>query len=266
MQLLVPRIRPGVRPMRKRISLVLVVDNPSVRGGVMSLIRAQRSFHVLAVSTEVEAALRQVREIRPDIVLLNLRPEGDDSLTLAGALHGDVPKSRVIIMGLVAPQQDVASFLRAGVSGFIMAGASFETFLNAIHSVARGIQVLPPELTRSLFDQLKRHKVRGGPRRTLDVGRLTDREREVADLIVQGLSNKEIAARLEIALHTVKCHVHKVLSKLAVNSRLEVDAFSQSRRGSPDGYARASSRLPVRHPIPSTESFPSRLPALRSDR
>jgi DNA-binding NarL/FixJ family response regulator len=138
------------------------------------------------------------------------------------------------MMGLQTAQKDVSSYLRAGVSGFIMAIASFETFLTTIQAVAGGAQVLPPELTAALFAQLKRHSVQGGPRRVLDVGRLTQREREVADLIVQGCSNKEIAAHLKIAFHTVKSHVHNVLSKLAVNSRLEVAAFSRKRTATED--------------------------------
>ena len=213
--------------MNKRISMVLIDDTSSARTGVVARIRAQAGFRVLAVLAETEAALEQVRETKPDIVLLNLRQEDDDSLTLAGALHGEAPESRVIIMGLVPLRQDVASFIRAGVSGFIMSGASFDEFLRTIHSVARGIQVLPLELTRPLFGQLKRYGVRGRPKKHLDIKRLTPREREVADLIVHGCNNQEIADRLQIALNTVKGHVHKVLAKLAVNSRLEVAALSR---------------------------------------
>ena len=213
--------------MSKRISMILIDDASSSRTGAVARIRAQPGFRVLAVLAETEAALQQVRETKPDIVLLNLRQEDDDSLTLAGALHGEAPESRVIIMGVVPPRQDVASFIRAGVSGFIMAGASFDEFLRAIHSVARGMQVLPLELTRPLFAQLKRYSVRGCPKKQLDVKRLTTREREVADLIVRGCNNQEIAIRLQIALNTVTGHVRKVLSKLAVNNRLEVAALSR---------------------------------------
>ncbi len=152
--------------MRKRISMVLIDDNPSARERVVALLRAQPEFHVRAAPPETDAALQRVRETKPDLVLLNLPREGDDSLRLAGALHGEVPDSRVIIMGMEPLQADVASFIRAGVSGFIMADASFDTSLSTIHSVAQGIQVLPLELTGSLFGQLKGHRVRGRPKRT----------------------------------------------------------------------------------------------------
>lgn len=108
-----------------------------------------------------------------------------------------------------------------------MANASFDTFLNTIHSVAQGTQVLPSELTRSLFGQLTRHGTRGRAEARQDVKWLSNQERPATDLIVQGLSNKEMAARLRIALPTVKSQVRKVLSKLAINGRLEVAAVSQ---------------------------------------
>ena len=216
-------------PVSPRISLVLIDDNFSPNQGVVAHIRAQPGFRVLATLAEVEAALKEVRRIKPDVVLLNLRPHGDDTLTLAGALHGVVPESRVVVMGLLPKQTEIAGFIRACVRGFIMADASFDVFLRTIQSVAHDIHVLPPELTHSLFGQLKEDATRGRPRPTLDTKLLTARERAVTDLIVQGMSNKEIAVRLKIALHTVKGHVHNILSKLAVNTRLEIAAFSANR-------------------------------------
>lgn len=214
---LVRRARP-----RGRISLVLVGDNLLAREGVVGLIRARSGFHILAASAGIEEALETVREIKPDMVLLNLRRKGDDSLTLAGALHGEVPEFQVIIIGVAPLRGDVASFVRAGVSGFLMANASFDTFLSTIHSVAQGMRVLPSELTRTLFGQLTGHGVQGRRETRQDVNRLSTRERAVTDLIVQGLSHKEMAARLRIALPTVTSQVRKVLSKLAVNGLLEV--------------------------------------------
>jgi DNA-binding NarL/FixJ family response regulator len=158
------------------ISLVFIDDNRSSRQGLVTVIRAQPGFHVLAASADTEEALRTVREARPDVVLLDLGQEDDDRLALATAFHGEVPESRVIIMGLGPLQEDVASFVRAGVSGFIMAGASFDEFLHTIHSVAHGTQVLPLELTRSLFGQLNRPGVPPRPKRAAG-GRAAHRSR-----------------------------------------------------------------------------------------
>ncbi|MDX2123187.1 MAG: response regulator transcription factor [Gemmatimonadota bacterium] len=214
---------------RPPISIVLIEDHRSASMSVVVRIREQPGLRVIAVAADAETALAAVRDTRPDVVLLAMGQLDDDRLTLAGALHGESPDSRVVIMGLGVRQEDLTGFVQAGVSGFIMAAASFEEYLQTIHAVARGVQVLPRELTRSLFGQLGRHRRPGLPRRKVEIRRLTAREREVAGLITQGLSNKEIARRLTIALHTVKTHVRKVLSKLAVNSRLEVAAFDHER-------------------------------------
>jgi DNA-binding NarL/FixJ family response regulator len=216
-------------PVSPHISLVLIDDDLATHKGVVAHIRAQPGFRVLATLAEAEAAIKRVCDIEPDIVLLNLRPRGDDTLTLAGALHGAVPESRVVLMGVLPKQANITGFIRACVRGFIMADASFDEFLRTIQAVANDMHVLPPELAHSLFGQLKEDATRGRPRRTLDTKRLTTREHAVTALIVQGLSNKEIAVRLKIALHTVKGHVHNILSKLAVNTRLEIAAFSRNR-------------------------------------
>ena len=143
----------------KRISVVLVNDNPSERKRVVSGITAASGLQVLAAAAGTAAALRKARETRPDLVLLKLRREGSDSLTLAAALHGGVPESRVVLMGVGPQQEELISFVRAGVSGFIMEDAPFGRVLSTLRVVAQGIQVLPLELTHSLFDQLKGYDV-----------------------------------------------------------------------------------------------------------
>lgn len=212
--------------MPRRTSIVLVDDSAMPHSELVTRIRDQPGFHILAALADVETAMEQICATRPDIVLLNLRQRGHETQTLAGALHGKVPGSRVIVMGMEVPQLDIARYLRAGVSGFIMTGASFDTLLDTIHAVALGQPVLPEALTGSLFRQIKKHGVLGRPRRPPGMARLTARERQVADLVAEGLTNRAIGLRLEIAMHTVKSHVHRVLGKLSVNSRLELASLS----------------------------------------
>ena len=220
--------------------MVLIDEKPAAREGLATLLRMAPRFHLLAVSATMEEAREQIRETRPDMVLLNLRLESRDSLVLAGALHGEAPGARVIILGLEPVQAGVASFIRAGVSGFVMLDAPLTTLVGTIDSVAQGIKVLPFELTPVLFGQLRAPEVTRRPKRTLDVGRATNQKRAVTDLIVQGLSCKEIAARLRIALRTAESVVHDVLAKLTGNHWLEVAAFSWS--GAIPAITGASSR------------------------
>jgi len=216
----------------KPISLVLIDDNRLLREGLAAMIHTQPGFKVLAASADVDEALKKVREAKPDVVLLDFGLEDHDSLSLTATVHGEVPEAHVIVMGLLPLQEDVANYVQAGATGFIMKDASFEDFFETIRAVAAGAQVLPPALTNSLFSQIARNAAGGSKARVLEAVRLTNRERQVIDLLGEGLSNKEIATRLKIAVQTVKSHVHNVLEKLALRSRLEVAAFTHARGGS----------------------------------
>ncbi|MDZ4675727.1 MAG: response regulator transcription factor [Gemmatimonadota bacterium] len=209
------------------ITLVLVEDNRLRREGLAGLIRTEPGFSVLAASADVGEALENIRRGKPEVVLLEFGLGDHASLGLTATIHGERPEAKVIIMGLMPEQDDVADYVRAGASGFVLKDASFEVLLSTIRAVAGGVQVLPEVLTASLFTQIASdlpvHKASlgGGTR-------LTPREHEVVELLGEGLSNKEIANRLHIAVHTVKSHVHNVLEKLALCSRLEVAAFHHS--------------------------------------
>ena len=227
----------GTGPARAPIALVLIDDNRLLREGIAAMIHSQPGFKVLAASADVDEALAKVREAKPDVVLLDFGLEDHDSLNLTMTVRDEVPEARVIVMGLLPLQEDVADYVRAGASGFIMKDASFEDFFATIRAVAGGAEVLPQALTNSLFSQIARNAGQGNKARILEAVRLTNRERQVVELLGEGLSNKEIATRLHIAIHTVKSHVHNVLEKLALRSRLEVAAFT---------HAGGASRIPPR--------------------
>ena len=131
-------------------------------------------------------------------------------------------------MDLLPVHEDIVEFVNAGVSGFILKDATFEDLVSTIRSVADGAHVLPPEMTSSLFSQIAKEAVVRGKAAALECVRMTAREREVIDLIGEGLSNKEIAARLTIATHTVKSHVRNVMEKLALHTRLQIAAFAHN--------------------------------------
>ncbi len=143
---------------------------------------------------------------------------------------------------------DIIELVEAGAAGFILKDATIEDFLETIRSVARGMKVLPPLLTGSLFTHVVDHALRQGKGKLPEAVRMTKREREIIVLIAEGMSNKEIAQRLNLSTYTVKSHVHNILEKLALHSRLEIAAhFHKTRRGlSPARHLRyPSSRPPL---------------------
>lgn len=198
-----------------------------LREGLASLIREQPGFQVLATSANIIEALQKVREAKPRVVLVDFGLQNHDSLRLTATLRREVPEAKVIVMGLFPLQEDVADFVRAGASGFVMKDASLDEFLATIRLVANGTDVLPTQLTGLLFSQIAVRAIEGGKSPILEAVKLTQRERLVVELIGEGLSNKEIAARLHVAVHTVKSHVHNVLEKLALHTRLEVAAMTR---------------------------------------
>ena len=143
-----------------------------------------------------------------------------------------MPQTKVIGMGLIPSQQDIVEFVEAGAAGFILKDATVADVLDTIRAVSRGMKILPPLLTGSLFTHVVTHALRKNGGKILDAVRMTKREREVIVLIAEGLSNKEIASRLNLSTYTVKSHIHNILEKMALHSRLEIAAHTH---GNTDG-------------------------------
>ncbi len=211
---------------RATIAVALVDDNRLLREGIAAMLRLRPEYRVVRASASVDDVLHIMAHDAPDVLLLDLGLVDEDSLETASRLRNEAPLLRVILMGLSAAHEDVAAYVRVGVAGFIMKDATFDEFVSTIDAVARGEQVLPRALTHSLFSQIIRDE-HVQDRSVLEEGvHLTTRERQIIDLLGKGLSNKDIANQLHIAIHTVKSHVHNILEKLSLRSRLEVAAFS----------------------------------------
>jgi DNA-binding NarL/FixJ family response regulator len=222
------RSRPPDRGGPNPIPLVLIDDHRWLREGLSELLQSQADFRLLAIQSHGTEVVATIREARPRVVLMGHGLDAVDGLRLAAELHRIVPEAKLIITGLDSPHDEIADFVKAGASGFIMKDASLEEFLDTVRAAAAGAYVLPTELTASLFLQISRHGSDRGPSRALGSARLTARERQVIDLICEGLNNKDIATTLDIALHTVKTHVHNVLEKLSLRSRLEVATLARN--------------------------------------
>ena len=220
------------------ISIAVIEDNRLVREGIASLLNHTKNFKVVAVASNGDPDV--LRVANPDVVLLDVGLLDNDSLRFAESMKTDFPLAKVIMMDLLPIHEDIVDFVNAGVSGFILKDATFEDLVNTINSVMQGEHVLPSAMTSTLFSQIAKDAVLRGREGALDAVRMTPREREVIRLIGDGMSNKEIAADLNIATHTVKSHVRNVMEKLALHTRLQIAAFSH--RAGAAGPARTTSR------------------------
>lgn len=206
------------------ISVAVIEDNRLMREGISALLNQLPDLDVIAGGASVREAWMTDRH--PHVVLLDLGLRNGDALREVTRVKDSYPGARVIVMDLLPAQEEIVEFVNAGVSGFIMKDASLDDLVSCIRLVAQGADVLPPQLTGSLFSQIARDALVHGRPSTMDSVRMTPRERQVVGLIGEGLGNKEIAAKLHIATHTVKSHVRNVMEKLALHTRLQIAAYA----------------------------------------
>jgi DNA-binding NarL/FixJ family response regulator len=211
-----------------KIRILLIEDNRLLREGITAILNGHGDFEVVARSEDGDA-VRQLKSLGkpPDVVLLDLGLEKVNSLKLMSLLQGELPAAKVIAMDILPEHIDIVEFVKAGGSGFILKNAPLNDYIKTIKSVVGGAKVLPPILTKSLFTQIIESALSSGKGIPDNSIQLTNREREIIDLISEGLGNKEIAERLHIATFTVKSHVHNILEKLALSTRLQIAAFAR---------------------------------------
>ncbi len=236
----------------KKIRILLIEDNRLLREGITIMLSGKPDFRVVAASGGDHNSLRHVRKAKPDVVLMDMGLRSQNGLRVVASLRKELPGLRVIGMGLIPTQSDIVEFVQAGASGFILKDATVQEFLRTIRSVAHGGEVLPPPLTDSLFSHVVEYALRNGKEQLNRAVKMTKREREIIALIAEGLSNKEIAQRLNIATYTVKSHVHNIMEKLALHSRLQIARHTQDERrhSAARSLPTVTNRPTARAPVP----------------
>jgi DNA-binding NarL/FixJ family response regulator len=210
----------------KKIRLVLIEDNRILRDGILSILRPHKDILIIETAGESKKTLLKIHHLKPNVVLLDLGLRSQNSLHVVEIIKKEFPDVKIIIMDLAPVQADILQFVKAGANGFILKDASLSDLLNTIRSVSGGATVLPPVLVDSLFSQIVDHAVEGGKSKLKKAASMTKREREVIGLLANGLSNKEIAQKMHISTFTVKSHLHNIMEKLVLHTRLEVANYS----------------------------------------
>ena len=207
----------------KKIKILLIEDNRLLREGISALLKKQPDMNVVTTVGNGENILGLIAKLKPNIVLLDLGLRSQNSLSIVKLIKKNYNEIKIVVMDLIPLQADVFEFVQAGVSGFMLKDISVTELLKTIRSVHAGTQVLPLNLTGSLFSQIVEHAIDGLKPTTLEESvRMTKRERQVIELIADGYTNKEIAQKLHISTYTVKSHVHNILEKLSLHTRVQV--------------------------------------------
>jgi DNA-binding NarL/FixJ family response regulator len=212
----------GTADRGRTIRVVLADDQTLVRAGFRSILSDEDGIEVVGEASDGEQAVALARELRPDVVLMDVRMPGTDGLEATRRILADsrLPDVRVIILTTFDVDDYVYAALRAGASGFLVKDTEPTELLHGIRVVARGDALLAPTVTRRLIAEFAGRVRQPDPGPRLNA--LTEREREVMGLVGAGLSNDEIARRLVLSPATAKTHVSRIMTKLDVRDRAQL--------------------------------------------
>lgn len=207
------------------MTTVLVVDDQAlIRTAVTDILNAQPETVVIAEASDGRRAVELATELHPDVVLMDIRMPDLDGIEATRLIcsHPDLADCHVLILTTYEEDEYVVAALRAGASGFIGKGAEPDDIVRAVRAVHAGVTLLSPTATRAL---IQRHVLPAAstPAYTPPgLDQLTEREREVLQLVARGLSNQEIADHLVISPHTAKTHVNRIMTKLYAHDRAQL--------------------------------------------
>jgi DNA-binding NarL/FixJ family response regulator len=203
------------------VTTVLLADDQAlVRGGFRLILDAQDDLEVVGEADDGRAAVERARELRPDVVLMDVRMPVLDGIAATRIVVDEALARNVLVLTTFDEDRVVYDALKAGASGFLLKTSPPAELVAAVRTVSEGHALLAPAVTRRLVEEFVRRPPPGGGALAV-LAELTEREREVLILIARGLSNAEIAARLVVSGATVKTHVNRILQKLGVRDRVQ---------------------------------------------
>ncbi len=203
------------------IRVLIADDHAVVRSGFAELLNTQPDLIVVGTATNGREAVKLSRQLRPDVILMDIRMPGMDGIEATRQLaRHDPDKPRVLVLTTFDLDEYVYDALRAGASGFLLKDVTAERLIDAVRVIAAGEALLAPAITRRLIGEFAQRRT-SAPQPPPALGELTPRETEVLQLLATGLSNAEIAAHLVVTEETVKTHVSRVLGKLGLRDRTQ---------------------------------------------
>ena len=206
------------------VRVLLVDDDDLMRAGLTAVLSSDETIDVVGEAPNGRAAVERAIELRPDVVLMDVRMPGLDGIAATRELLAVSPDAKVVVLTTFEQDDYIFGALSAGASGFLLKRTRPEELIAAIHTVAAGDSLLSPSVTRTVIQRVAGQPAPdAGAEAALD--ELTARERDVLELIARGLSNGEIAATLVIEESTVKTHVRHILRKLRLRDRVQAVIF-----------------------------------------
>ena len=206
-----------------QIRIVIADDHPVVLRGLESLISAEPDMCVLATAADGTNALATIRELRPDIAVLDIAMPGLSGLDVLAAAAGEGLPTKVVVLTASARDNQIVAAVNGGAQGLMLKDAAPDELVDCLRAVAEGELWHPPALVADAF---ARHAESGSDAQPAAMQSLTQRERQIVTLVAEGSSNKEIARALDVSEGTIKIHLHNVYKKLNVPNRTSLAALA----------------------------------------
>ena len=203
---------------QRRVRVVIVDDDALVRAALRLILESDSGVTVLGEGADGRSGYDAARSLRPDVVLMDLHMPGTDGVWATAQIAADCPDTKVLVLTAFDTDAMVAAALRAGATGFLLKDSAPEIIFRAVHAAADGQRAF----SGSVLDRLVEAAVEATPQRRAFPETVTDRERQVALLVAQGLGNGEIAEELVVGSSTVKTHVSALLDKFGVSNRVQL--------------------------------------------
>ncbi|MEW5902823.1 MAG: response regulator transcription factor [Pseudomonadota bacterium] len=204
--------------MSETLKIALVDDQNLCRMGLCELLSHGYGFEVLGAVGSIEG-LRKLIELEPDIIVMDLRMKPMDGIAMLEQIRSEGCAIPTVILTMSDSETDLSNAIKAGARGFLLKDMAPEDVVDALRRIAGGEMVVAPSMTVKMIDMLKGKQPNNDPRHALSL--LTEREREILQLLARGESNKAIAQTLSISYDTVKQHVRHILNKLNLSSRVK---------------------------------------------
>jgi two-component system nitrate/nitrite response regulator NarL len=206
---------------KSKIKILIVDDHPVVRKGLHSCLATKENLKIVGEAVDGDDALRKVKELSPDIVLMDLYMPKKDGLEVTDLLRKEAPQVKVLILSMQGTRDAVLRIIKAGARGYVLKDTPPDDLVRAIEAVQAGEAFFSPPVAQIALNQYVSESDQGDP-----LSKLSEREREVLALIAEGKSNKEIAMLLGIGVRTTETHRERIMRKLSIHSVAGLTKFA----------------------------------------